>query len=67
MASSLVWVERVTPVREVAAKMCKAGVHRILVLDEGGQLYGIISAVDFSGWSLGILNKYKVDDGKRLP
>jgi len=47
MASSLLWVERETLVREVAAKMCEAGVHRILVLDEGGQLYGIISAVDF--------------------
>ena len=47
MASSLLWVERETPVRAVAAKMCEASVHRILVLDEGGQLYGIISAVDF--------------------
>ncbi len=47
MASNLIWVERETPIREVAKKMCKAEVHRVLVLDEVSRLYGIISAVDF--------------------
>jgi len=47
MASDLLWVERDTPIQEVAAKMSESGVHRILVLDELSRLYGIISAVDF--------------------
>ena len=47
MAHDLIWVERGTPIREVAEKMCAAGVHRVLVLDEVSRLYGIISAVDF--------------------
>lgn len=47
MTSNLIWVERETPVREVAAKMCEASVHRVLVLDELSRLYGIVSAVDF--------------------
>lgn len=47
MASNLIWVERETPIRQIAVKMCEASVHRVLVLDELSRLYGIISAVDF--------------------
>ena len=47
MASSLIWVERETPIQEVAAKMGEANVHRVLVLDELSRLYGIVLAIDF--------------------
>jgi CBS-domain-containing membrane protein len=47
MATELIWVERETTVRKVAAKMYEAGVHRVLVLDEEQRLYGIISSFDF--------------------
>jgi CBS-domain-containing membrane protein len=47
MASELIWIERNTPIQKVAAKMCEADVHRVLVLDEQSRLYGIVSAIDF--------------------
>lgn len=47
MATDLIWVERETPLQEVAAKMFQAGVHRVLVLDQQQRLYGIISSFDF--------------------
>lgn len=47
MARDLVWIERDTPLQEVAKKMLEAGVHRVLVLDELSRLYGIVSATDF--------------------
>jgi CBS-domain-containing membrane protein len=47
MATDLIWVERETPIQEAAARMHEAGVHRVLVLDDQQQLYGIISSFDF--------------------
>lgn len=47
MASDLIWIERDSPIQEVALKMFEAGVHRVLVLDEQNRLYGIVSATDF--------------------
>ena len=47
MARELIAVQRETPLKEVAQTMCKAGVHRVLVLDDNQMLYGIISGSDF--------------------
>ena len=47
MARELVSVSRDMPLGEVAAKMAKEGIHRVLVLGQKGQLYGIVAATDF--------------------
>jgi predicted transcriptional regulator len=47
MARDLVSVQRETSVVDVARTMIEANVHRVLVLDQMQQLYGIIAAVDF--------------------
>ncbi|MCC7475947.1 MAG: CBS domain-containing protein [Pirellulales bacterium] len=47
MATNLVWVERSTPVGQVARKMIDEGIHRVLVMDDRARLYGILSAFDF--------------------
>jgi CBS domain-containing protein len=47
MSPDLVNVEMQTPVREVAKKMFSAKIHRVLVTNEDGRIYGIISAFDF--------------------
>jgi CBS domain-containing protein len=46
MSRELVWVERDTPLKEVARRMIEERVHRVLVMDERSYLYGIISAYD---------------------
>lgn len=47
MTRELIWVERKTPLKEVARRMVEGRVHRVLVMDENFYLYGIISAYDF--------------------
>jgi CBS domain-containing protein len=47
MTRELIWVDRETPLQAVARRMLDERVHRILVMDERGGLYGIISAYDF--------------------
>jgi len=47
MSRDLISVEKGTPLKEIARSMAAAGVHRVLVSDEGNKLYGIVSAVDF--------------------
>jgi CBS domain-containing protein len=46
MTRELIWVNRDTPLNEVARKMSGAHVHRVLVMDKNLALYGIISATD---------------------
>jgi CBS domain-containing protein len=47
MTRDLIWVDRDTPLREVAQRMIKEHVHRVLVMDIASRLYGILSAYDF--------------------
>jgi CBS domain-containing protein len=47
MTRDLIWVSRGTPVNKVAQRMVNERVHRVLVMDDRSQLYGIISAFDF--------------------
>jgi CBS domain-containing protein len=47
MTRELVWVERDTPLVDVARRLIDARVHRALVLDKNSRLYGILSALDF--------------------
>jgi len=47
MSAGLVWVERETSLKDLAAKMLEQKVHRVLVMDGHGRLYGIISSFDF--------------------
>jgi CBS domain-containing protein len=47
MSADLMWVEREASLREVARKMLDERVHRVLVMDGHGRLYGIISSFDF--------------------
>jgi CBS domain-containing protein len=47
MSRELIWVDRDAPLNEVAARMLKEQVHRVLVMDKNSNLYGIISAYDF--------------------
>lgn len=47
MTRDLISVGRDTPLKEVAQKMLSANVHRVLVMDEKYNLYGIISSFDF--------------------
>jgi CBS domain-containing protein len=47
MTHDLIWVDRNTPLKEVARKMLVDEVHRVLVMDSAARLYGILSAYDF--------------------
>jgi CBS domain-containing protein len=47
MTRELIHVSRDTPLKAVAQKMLDADVHRVLVMDEKFNLYGIISSFDF--------------------
>ncbi len=47
MACNLVSVRKETPIHEIAKKMLKENVHRVLVLSDEGLLFGIVSATDF--------------------
>ena len=46
MTRELIWVDRQASLKSVARRMTKERVHRVLVLDDKSNLYGIISAVD---------------------
>jgi CBS-domain-containing membrane protein len=46
MSTDLVWVRRDMSLKSVCRRMADDKVHRVLVMDENGNLYGIISAVD---------------------
>lgn len=47
MARELIYVERDTPLKAVAQKMLDEDVHRVLVMDERFNLYGIVTSFDF--------------------
>jgi CBS domain-containing protein len=47
MTRELIWVDRETPLKEVARRMIDEHVHRVLVMDVASRLYGILSAYDF--------------------
>jgi CBS domain-containing protein len=47
MTRDLIWVERHTPLKDVARRMINERVHRVLVMDGASRLYGILSAYDF--------------------
>lgn len=47
MSRDLIWVSRDTLINQVAQRMVDERVHRVLVMDEKSQLYGIISSFDF--------------------
>lgn len=47
MSRDLIWVSRDTPINQVAQRMVDERVHRVLVMDDRSQLYGIISSFDF--------------------
>jgi CBS domain-containing protein len=47
MSRDLIHVSRDTPIKAVAQKMLAQDVHRVLVMDEKFNLYGIISSFDF--------------------
>jgi CBS domain-containing protein len=47
MNQGLIWVDRDTPLKDVARKMIDERVHRVLVMDVASRLYGILSAYDF--------------------
>jgi CBS domain-containing protein len=46
MTRDLIWVDRNMSVKSVARRMTDDRVHRVLVMDDRANLYGIISAVD---------------------
>jgi CBS domain-containing protein len=50
MPPFLVTVEEDTPIREVAARMAKFGIHRLIVVDEDQQLRGIVTSMDVLRW-----------------
>jgi CBS domain-containing protein len=47
MTRDLIWVDRDTPLKDVAQRMIDERVHRVLVMDVASRLYGILSAYDF--------------------
>ena len=50
MPPFLVTVEEDTPIREVAARMTKFGIHRLIVVDEDQRLRGIVTSIDVLRW-----------------
>jgi len=50
MTPFLVTVEEDTPIREVAARMAKFGIHRLIVVDEDQRLRGIVTSIDVLRW-----------------
>jgi CBS domain-containing protein len=47
MTRDLISVDRHTPLKKVARKMLENDVHRVLVMDDKFNLYGIITSFDF--------------------
>jgi CBS domain-containing protein len=50
MTPFLVTVEEDTPIHEVAARMAKFGIHRLIVVDGDEQLRGIVTSMDVLRW-----------------
>ena len=50
MTPFLITIEEDTPIREVAARMAKFGIHRVIVLDDDQQIRGIVSSIDVLRW-----------------
>ena len=50
MTPFLVTVEENTPIREVAARMAKFGIHRLIVVDGDQQIRGIVTSLDVLRW-----------------
>jgi CBS domain-containing protein len=46
MTRDLIWVDRNSLLKNVARRMIDERVHRVLVMDDHANLYGIISAID---------------------
>jgi len=46
MTRDLIWVDRNTSLKDVARRMIDDRVHRVLVMNDQANLYGIISAID---------------------
>jgi predicted transcriptional regulator len=50
MTPFLVTVTEDIPIHEVAARMAKCGIHRLIVVDEDQQIRGIVTSMDVLQW-----------------
>jgi CBS domain-containing protein len=50
MTPFLVTVEEETPIHEIAARMAKFGIHRLIVVDTDQQICGIVASLDVLHW-----------------
>jgi predicted transcriptional regulator len=50
MTPFLITIEEDTPLREVATRMAKFGIHRLIVVDEDQQIRGIVTSMDVLRW-----------------
>jgi CBS domain-containing protein len=50
MTPFLVTVEEDTPIRDVAERMAKCGIHRLIVVDNDQQIRGIVTSIDVLRW-----------------
>jgi CBS domain-containing protein len=49
MTPNPITVEEDTPVEIAAQRMIEAGIHRLIVIDEGGRPVGLVSSTDILG------------------
>jgi CBS domain-containing protein len=50
MTPFLITVEEDTSIQEVAARMAKFGIHRLIVVDDDQQIRGIVTSIDVLRW-----------------
>jgi CBS domain-containing protein len=50
MTPFLLTIEEDSPIREVAARMAKFGIHHLIVVDEEQQIRGIVTSIDVLHW-----------------
>jgi CBS domain-containing protein len=50
MTPFLITIEENTPIRVVAARMAKCGIHRLIVVDDDQQIRGIVTSIDVLRW-----------------
>jgi CBS domain-containing protein len=50
MTPIAVTVEEDTPLNEVAARMAQHGIHRVVVVDKGQRIQGIVTSIDLVWW-----------------
>jgi CBS domain-containing protein len=50
MTPFLITIEEDIPIREVAARMAKFGIHRLIVVDDDQQIRGIVTSLDVLRW-----------------